>query len=115
MYQTDVGNLFGMCYDWQWTPEGHLARRIVGHFWVTSKTRKFQQSFFAQAVIEKREIFDCCCIDTDKLTELMRHKTENMECTFVTVLENSVGKGKNFPYSRGRFTVLKIENVNDEG
>jgi hypothetical protein len=93
--------------DWKWTPDGELMRRMYGHYILKSKTREFEQSFYAQAVIGQEEIK---ANSTRSLVQLMEHKTYNMECTFTTVLELSYGKGQNFPISRGRFTILEIHN-----
>ena len=113
IYVTDVGKLHGFICDWKWTPEGDMVRRITGNFWLTSKTRKFQLTFFAQATIERKEI-DGNTVRA--IRQLMEDKTSNMESSYVFHLEQSVGKGKSFPAeSRNRFTILRIENVNDEG
>ena len=109
LYATDVGYLDGDIHDWHWTPEGQLARRMTGHFWIKSKTRRWQQSMFSQVVIERKDI----PIDHRQLVSLMEDKTYNLENSFVDLLERSVGKNKRFPFKRGRFTVLSIHNVND--
>jgi hypothetical protein len=89
---------------WKWTPDGDLVRRMYGHYILRSKTREFEQSFFAQAMIPAKEIPK----DIRARVQLMEEKTYNMESTFVFVLEMSYGKGQTFPNRRGRFTIREI-------
>lgn len=111
LYALDFGYVHGFIHPWHWTLDGDLCRRMTGHYWITTKTRKFQESVFSQVMIAKKDI----PIDHRQMASLMEDKTYNMEMSFTSLLEDSIGKDKRFRWRRGRFTVLKIENVNDEG